>query len=724
MTVVTTTDDQTSSGPKLPFDPVTLLIGLIRRWKLLIGILVVSGVLGATAGYFLGSQTYEAETIILYMMPEKTADPNSRVPPLSTQIQMVKINSILENVIAKLKLNTSVKVLRDAFQVRVEKKTSLVYITSQWNSAKLAADIANSVRDAFIVSQLDLRRGETERELKEVETNYDNANQDYNKADERLQNFIIDNKIIDLPKDIQIHVDQISAMETQLTNSQNDMETIETQKQNLQDRIEILAEKIAQEKASTTATKGLGDLNIRIERLRRAIHDDKEHRKGNVLLTRDESAYERAKELYQKGLIAQQEFEKAKAEYESKEVEAVDTEQIKEWKRQLKVLEEQVIPKEENFKSPTQEMLQNFQLKVLDMELQELSLKKKVSYINDQIVRLKSRLETLTNLQRQYNSLSRDLSTKETQKLSIEQQLAKLRKEYASHDTGYVVVSNAQVPMQSVKSNKKIYFGAILVLGTMIGYIAVLVSELTDTTIKSGAELSSKFSKPLIGVVPNISEANHIFPKGSDFPLIEMFRMFGLNLRREVPKRGAVIMITSAERWEGKTFFAANLAACLGRQDERVLLMDAEIRSVQSEVDLRYMIPERDQVLTGLGEWLSFEVFTPDDIIWPTELAGVECIPRLEAAVTPDLLGSSRMKELIDALSERFSIILIDAPSVASYVDAELLAQWCDAIIFVVRARMCSSSTLKRSVERMKGTGTPIAGFVLNDVDQLYLKWV
>lgn len=724
MTVVTTTDDQTSSGPKLPFDPVTLLIGLIRRWKLLIGILGVSGILGAAAGYFLGSQTYEAETIILYMMPEKTADPNSRVPPLSTQIQMVKINSILENVIAKLKLKASVKSLRDAFQVRVEKKTSLVYITAQWNSAKLSADIANSVRDAFVASQLDLRRGETERELKEVETNYDNANQDYNKADEKLQNFIIDNKIIDLPKDIQIHVDQISAMETQLTNSQNDMETIETQKQNLKDRIELLAEKIAQEKASTTATKGLGDLNIRIERLRRAIHDDKEHRKGNVLLTRDESAYERAKELYEKGLIAQQEFEKAKAEFESKEVEAVDTEQIKEWKRQLKVLEEQVIPKEENFKSPTQEMLQNFQLKVLDMELQELSLKKKVSYINDQVVRLKSRLETLTNLQRQYNSLSRDLSTKETQKLSIEQQLAKLRKEYASHDTGYVVVSNAQVPMQSVKSNKKIYFGAILVLGTMIGYIAVLVSELTDTTIKSGAELSAKFSKPLIGVIPNISESSHIFPIGSDFALIEMFRMIGLNLRREVPKKGAVIMVTSAERWEGKTFLVANLGACLGRQDERVLLMDAEIRSVQSEVDLRYMIPEKDKVLTGLGEWLSFEVFTPDEIIWPTELAGVECIPRLEAAVTPDLLGSSRMKELIEALSERFSIILIDAPPVASYVDAELLAQWCDAIIFVVRARMCSSSTLKRSVERIKGAGTPIVGFVLNDVDQLYLKWV
>ena len=198
--------------------------------------------------------------------------------------------------------------------------------------------------------------------------------------------------------------------------------------------------------------------------------------------------------------------------------------------------------------------------------------------------------------------------------------------------------------------------------------------------------------------------------------------MIVLNVRREVPKKNPVIMVTSTERWEGKTMVTANLGACMGRQDERVLLMDAEIRSVQSEIDLRYFISEKDKPLAGLGEWLSFEALSTDEIVWATELPGVECIPRLEAAVSPDLLGSGRMKELLEALSEQFSIILIDAPTVSTYVDAELLAQWCDAVIFVVRSRMCPASTLKKSIERVKSTGTPIAGFILNDVDQLYLK--
>ena len=720
--MVAQSEEQVSSGPKLPFDPITTLVGFVRRWKLLVGILLVSAILGAAAAVMLGSQTFEAETIVLYMMPERTNDPTNRVPPLSTQVQMVKINSNLDAVRDKLKLDTSLKALRDSFEVRIEKKTALVYISARWKTPKTAANLANTLRDVFVASQLELRRGETERELKEVESNFASAIKDFKQADEKIQNFITDNKIIDLPKDIQIHVDQISAMETQLTNSLNELDTLESQKQNIKDRIETLKERVVQEKAASAATKGLGDLNIRIERLRRAIYDDKEIRKGRVELTRDESNYARARELLEKGLIAQQEFEKAKAEFEAKEVQAVDTDQIKEWRRQLKTLEEEVIPKEENFKSPSQEMLQNLQTKILDMELQEVSLKKKSSFLSDQIVRLKSKLETLTNLQRQYNTLSKEFAAKEAQKIAIEQQMSKLKKEYDSHDSGYVVVSNAPVPLQSVKSNKKIIFGAILVLGTMVGYAAVLASELMDTTIKSGAELQAKFSRPVLGVIPNIKDSSELWPSGSNFPSIEMFRMIVLNVRREVPKKNPVIMVTSAERWEGKTMVTANLGACMGRQDERVLLMDAEIRSVQSERDLRYIISEKDKPLAGLGEWLSFEALSTDEIVWPTELPGVECIPRLEAAVSPDLLGSGRMKELVETLSEQFSIILIDAPTVSTYVDAELLAQWCDAIIFVVRSRMCPSSTLKKSIERVKSTGTPIAGFILNDVDQLYLK--
>jgi Mrp family chromosome partitioning ATPase/uncharacterized protein involved in exopolysaccharide biosynthesis len=720
---VTTADEQTSSSPGLPFEPVTLLIGLILRWKVLVAAVVVSVALGVAAALILGKQTYEAETIALYKIPEKKDEAGSRTPPVSTQVWMVKLPSNLRAVSEKLQLGLEPKDLADIFQVRVEKRTSLLYITSQWNSAKMAADLANTLREVFIANQMALIKADAGSELTDLESRYQNAEKELKQADGKLQAFISENKIVDLGKEIQWNMDRLTSVELLLSNSRNELDTIETQKESLRERIEAMKLKISEEQSVSKAGKSLADLNIRIERLRRAIHDDKEVRKNSVELEKEQLAYERSKELFAKGLISQQDYQKSKAQYEEQEVKTVDTDQIREWKRQLKVLEGEVIPEKEDFKSPSQELLRSLQLKALDMDLQELSLKKKVTYVNDQISRIKSRLEELTALQRQQTALTKEVTACDSKKGELEQLLAKTRKDYESPDPGFVVVSQASAPTQSNKSNRKILFAAIVFLGTMIGSIVVLASELLDTTIKSGAEVQSKFSKPVIGIIPKVKGQQRLLPDNPNFPLIEMFRIISVHVRREIPRRGARIMITSADRWEGRTLVTANLAACLGRQDERALVIDAQIRPVQSELDLRYMIAEKDKPLKGLGEWLSFEVNELGEIVWPTVLAGVECVPRVEAAVTPDLLGSHRMKELMEGLSEHFSLILVDGPPVASYVDAELVAQWCDAVIFVVRSRACTSSALKRSVERIGGTGVPLAGFIVNDVDQLYLKW-
>ncbi len=717
------TDEQASSSPGLPFEPITLLIGIILRWKVLAAAVVLSIALGILTALIFGKQTYEAETIVLHKAPEKKDDTSGRNPSVSTQVWMVKIPSNLRAVSEKLELGVSPKDLANVFNVRVEKRTSLMFITAQWNAPKMAANLANTLRDVFVANQIALIRADAGSELKGLESRFQKTQQEFKQADDKLQEFLAEHKIIDLGKEVQWNMDQVVSLELLLSNSKNEIDTLEAQRQNLQERIESLKEKVAQEQSVSTQGKSLADLNIRIERLRRAIHDDKEQRKSQIDLGKDELAYERAKELFQKGLISSQDYEKAKAEYEGQEVKAIDSEQIKEWKRQLKVLEEEVIPQKENFKSPSQELLQSLQIKLTDMDLQELSLKKKISYVGDQVARVKSKLESLTNLQKQQAALSKDVSVAESKKSEVENLLAKIRNDYESPDSGFVLVSSAQPPTKSIKSNKKIFFGAVVFLGIMIGSIVILASELLDTTIKSGAEVQAKFARPVLGIIPKVKPAENLLPENPHFPLIEIFRIISVRVRREIPKRGARIMITSADRWEGRTLVSANLAACLGRQDERVLIMDADIRSHQSEYDLRYMIAEREKPLSGLGQWLSFEVDRPEEIIWPTVLPGIECIPRVESAVTPDLLGSKRMKELMDSLSEDFSVILVDGPPVANYVDAELVAQWCDAMLFVIRSRACASSYLKRSIEHVAQVGVPMVGFIVNDVDPLYLKW-
>jgi Mrp family chromosome partitioning ATPase/uncharacterized protein involved in exopolysaccharide biosynthesis len=715
-----------TAGPAggLPFEPLTLLIGVLRRWKIFAIFFVLSIPLSVLAGVSFGTRIWEAETVMLYNPRDLGKDSILQTPPLETQIHMVKIPSNLEEVREKLQLPTSLKALAKACQVYVQRKTALFFIKTQWDDAQKVAAIANTLRDVFIQQQLELLKDAATTELRGLESRFTNVTDQLKKADQRLQKFISENKIVDLDLEIKWNLEQLTSLELLLSNARVDKETLELQKVSLEKRIEVMSAQEAKEKAAAAQTTDLADLNIRIERLRRAIHDDKVQRADSADLVKYEQAFKRGEKLFEKGLISKAEYEEIRADYEKAQVNALDTEQILEWKRQLNLLEKMVIPEKASFKPEAGGMLQDLQLKALSMELEAVSLTQKVIHLDQERNRVKARLGVLTDLQRQYSELLREVTARETERKDLEKTLSQVRRIQESNASDFTVISEAQVPLFRYKSNRKLISVVVAFLVNMIGLTLVLGLELFDTTIKSGAELSQRFSLPVLGVLPHEKDSSRLFPGEKEFPLIEPFRIISHRILRYVPQNGARLMVVSAQAGEGKTMVAANLAAVLGRQDRRVLLVDAQVRAEENDRDLRYLISEKDQPLLGLGEYLSFQADDVKDIIWPTVLPGVECVPHVEQAVIPDLLASNRMREMLEETSKTFSMIIIDSPAANPYVDAELVAGLSDAILFVVRSRTCSASLLKKEIERISGSGAPIIGFILNDVDKLYLNRV
>lgn len=715
-----------TAGPAggLPFEPLTLLIGVLRRWKIFAIFFVLSIPLSVLAGVSFGTRIWEAETVMLYNPRDLGKDSILQTPPLETQIHMVKIPSNLEEVREKLQLPTSLKALAKACQVYVQRKTALFFIKTQWDDAQKVAAIANTLRDVFIQQQLELLKDAATTELRGLESRFTNVTDQLKKADQRLQKFISENKIVDLDLEIKWNLEQLTSLELLLSNARVDKETLELQKVSLEKRIEVMSAQEAKEKAAAAQTTDLADLNIRIERLRRAIHDDKVQRADSADLVKYEQAFKRGEKLFEKGLISKAEYEEIRADYEKAQVNALDTEQIMEWKRQLNLLEKMVIPEKASFKPEAGGMLQDMQLKALSMELEAVSLTQKVIHLDQERNRVKARLGVLTDLQRQYSELLREVTARETERKDLEKTLSQVRRIQESNASDFTVISEAQVPLFRYKSNRKLISVVVAFLVNMIGLTLVLGLELFDTTIKSGAELSQRFSLPVLGVLPHEKDSGRLFPNETQFPLIEPFRIISHRILHYVPQDGARLMIVSAQAGEGKTMVAANLAAVLGRQDRRVLLVDAQVRAEENDRDLRYLISEKDQPLLGLGEYLSFQADDVKDIIWPTVLPGVECVPHVEQAVIPDLLASNRMREMLEETSKTFSMIIIDSPAANPYVDAELVAGLSDAILFVVRSRTCSASLLKKEIERISGSGAPIIGFILNDVDKLYLNRV
>jgi tyrosine-protein kinase Etk/Wzc len=80
------------------------------------------------------------------------------------------------------------------------------------------------------------------------------------------------------------------------------------------------------------------------------------------------------------------------------------------------------------------------------------------------------------------------------------------------------------------------------------------------------------------------------------------------------------------------------------------------------------------------------------------------------------------MKDLLEQLSKRYSLIFIESQSVLPYADTEMVGQFVDAAILVIRAQRSKMGALRETLRRLEAVNVPILGLVLNGVDQLYLS--
>jgi Mrp family chromosome partitioning ATPase len=82
-----------------------------------------------------------------------------------------------------------------------------------------------------------------------------------------------------------------------------------------------------------------------------------------------------------------------------------------------------------------------------------------------------------------------------------------------------------------------------------------------------------------------------------------------------------------------------------------------------------------------------------------------------------ELLASSRARVLIELLREKFDMILVDTPPVATLSDAAVLAPECDGVILVIQAGETNLKLIKRAYEQLEAVQAKFAGVVLNMLD-------
>jgi polysaccharide biosynthesis transport protein len=269
----------------------------------------------------------------------------------------------------------------------------------------------------------------------------------------------------------------------------------------------------------------------------------------------------------------------------------------------------------------------------------------------------------------------------------------------------------------------------MLVIGSLIGIIVIIVAfllENRDTRLRSIAEIEAITLLPPLAIVPRIerssADQNKRFTTAQRnlAVLTSPSSQFAKSLRSlrtslllsTTGKPPKYILFTSSTPSEGKTTIASNVACMLAQGDNRVLLIDGDLR--RPNLHPHFGLSGRIGLSTLLTGGSAFEQslqHTPDAPNLDILASGP--VPAFPA----ELLSSEAMQRLLQKAGDLYDYIVIDSPPILSVPDGVILAHNADVVALVVRQGKSSEQVVRRARDLLLRAGAPITGIVLNAVD-------
>lgn len=205
------------------------------------------------------------------------------------------------------------------------------------------------------------------------------------------------------------------------------------------------------------------------------------------------------------------------------------------------------------------------------------------------------------------------------------------------------------------------------------------------------------------------------YPKSS---IAESLKNIKTNLRfSSVNENVKTILITSSISGEGKSFISANLAATYAGPNEKVLVVDCDLRKGRQ----KDVFGIKDFVLPGLSNLLIDKNWEEnlDSYIYSSRINNLDVI--INGTIPPNpnvLLESAKIEKVFAKLKKKYDIIILDAPPINGLSDALVLSRLADDVIIVARAEKTTLDLLDNTKKALENVNANIAGVVLNGVNK------
>jgi len=237
------------------------------------------------------------------------------------------------------------------------------------------------------------------------------------------------------------------------------------------------------------------------------------------------------------------------------------------------------------------------------------------------------------------------------------------------------------------------------------------------TVIETPTQTTQQSKETIVLNGENLSKRGFIFGQESAHHIQEEFRHIKRKLinnafgpAAKTLKHSNLIMVSSSNPNEGKTFVSINLALSIAlEQDKTVLLIDADVLRPSLHREFEF---ESKQ---GLLEYLLDEVKSLSDVIYNTSISNLKIIPAGKPHhLTNELLASKKMAILAEELAKRYPdrIVIFDCPPILGVTETPVLSSLVGQAVVVVEESKTKVDNVKKAVSQLN---EDIAvGFVMN----------
>lgn len=292
------------------------------------------------------------------------------------------------------------------------------------------------------------------------------------------------------------------------------------------------------------------------------------------------------------------------------------------------------------------------------------------------------------------------------------------------------VVDSAAVNVEEpVKPKKSLIVAIALLLGGFFGVAVVLIRSAFNRGVENAEDIEN-MGLPVYAGIP-LSESQAAIEKKSgkrgsrgqnqksrllavENPAdlaIEALRSLRTSLHfGMMDAKNNILMISGPSPGVGKTFVSTNLAAVMAQTEQKVLLIDADMRRGLSHEIFKV---SNDK---GLSDLLSGQVSLAD-VSQCTELKNLTFIPRGTVPPNPsELLMSKRFEEFLNEVCPQYDLVIVDTPPILAVTDSAIVGKHVGTTMLVTRFGLNPVKEIEHTQRRFEQNGVDVKGVIFNAV--------